>query len=447
MSEAEASYAASKGGVVTTLSLRRNFSWTMLGNVYYAGCQWAILAMLAKFGNTEMVGEFALAMAIAGPAIVFANLKLRAVQASDAKNEYSFGEYLGLRLVTTPLALFAIALIVAMSYRSDVGTVILLVGLAKAFETISDIIFGLFQQREHMKQIAISQVLKGTISLVVFGFLILSTESLALSVAGLATSWAFVLFVYDLPLAIGTIEESSVSLSKGLTRNIRKLSPSWNAKRLRQLLWRTLPLGVTVLIGSLSANIPRYFIAGEKGTSQLGLFAGMSYILVAGSLVVNALGQSATPRLANYYATSNYDAFKSLLNKLILLGTILGAIGFLAAVIAGKQILTLIYNNEYAQNHDVFIWITVDAAVGYTYVFLGTACSAMRKFTVQLPIHIVTLIALIVLSWIWVGEFGAKGAAWALLGSGVLEAIAYIVVVYFTLKEATKTKHALEGPD
>jgi hypothetical protein len=30
------------------LSLRRNFSWTLAGNVVYAGCQWGMLVALAK---------------------------------------------------------------------------------------------------------------------------------------------------------------------------------------------------------------------------------------------------------------------------------------------------------------------------------------------------------------------------------------------------------------
>jgi len=429
MTEAQIEPIASNRNTVRELSLRRNFSWTMLGNVYYAACQWAILAILAKLGNTTLVGEFALAVAIAGPVITFANLKLRAVQASDAKSEYSFGEYLGLRIFTTPVALLVIASIVAVSYRSDVGVVILFIGLAKSFETISDIMFGLFQQHEQMKWIALSQILKGTLSLIVFAGVLTSTESLALSVAGMAASWALILLVFDIPVAASILAHHPKAIRVAFKSILRPLTPSRDFNRLRQLMWRTLPLGITVLLGSMSANIPRYFIAGELGTSQLGIFAGMTYVLVAGSLVINALGQSATPRLARYYAKSDHTAFKSLLLKLILLGAALGMVGIVVAAVAGKQILTLMYSSEYARHNDVFIWIMVDAAVGYAYVFLGTACSAMRRFTIQLPIHIVTLFALLVFSWMWIGDYGIKGAAWALLASGMIEATAYSVVV------------------
>jgi hypothetical protein len=49
------------------LSLRRNFAWTVLGNVTYAACQWGMLVALAKLGSPEMVGQFALGLAIGAP--------------------------------------------------------------------------------------------------------------------------------------------------------------------------------------------------------------------------------------------------------------------------------------------------------------------------------------------------------------------------------------------
>ena len=46
------------------LSLRTNFSWMIVGNVVYAGCQWGMLSMMAKLGTPTMVGQFVLALAI-----------------------------------------------------------------------------------------------------------------------------------------------------------------------------------------------------------------------------------------------------------------------------------------------------------------------------------------------------------------------------------------------
>src|SRR5262245_54066435 len=83
--------------VLPSLSLRHNFSWTLLGNGLYAACQWAIVVVLAKLGTPEMVGKFTFALSLTAPVILLANLNLRRLQATDARHEYEFGEYLGLQ--------------------------------------------------------------------------------------------------------------------------------------------------------------------------------------------------------------------------------------------------------------------------------------------------------------------------------------------------------------
>src|SRR5215203_1463425 len=90
------------------LTLRRNFSWSFAGNVLYAAAQWGMLAILAKMGSPEMVGQFALGLAVTAPVIMFTNLNLEAVQATDARHQYRFGDYLALRLVGSTLALVVI---------------------------------------------------------------------------------------------------------------------------------------------------------------------------------------------------------------------------------------------------------------------------------------------------------------------------------------------------
>src|SRR6476660_1556484 len=80
------------------LSLRSNFSWTFAGNVVYAACQWGMLSALAKLGNPELVGQFALALAVTSPVFMLANLQLRGVQATDAQSQYTFADYLRVRV-------------------------------------------------------------------------------------------------------------------------------------------------------------------------------------------------------------------------------------------------------------------------------------------------------------------------------------------------------------
>src|SRR5690606_38222971 len=115
------------------------FSWALVGNVVYAACQWAMLAVLARLGSPAMVGEFALALAVCAPIILFLNLQLRNLQATDATGQYRPGDYLALRFATTTVFLVAVAAIV---FGFGLAGSIVIVALAKAAESVSDVLHG-----------------------------------------------------------------------------------------------------------------------------------------------------------------------------------------------------------------------------------------------------------------------------------------------------------------
>src|SRR5437588_11269399 len=93
------------------LSLRANFSWTFVGNTIYSACQWGALVALAKLSSPVIVGQYALGVAIATPVTSLTGLQIRPVIASDVKQTYKFGEYVGLRLASTALPLLVIVAI------------------------------------------------------------------------------------------------------------------------------------------------------------------------------------------------------------------------------------------------------------------------------------------------------------------------------------------------
>ena len=167
------------------LSLKLNFSWTFVGNVIYSGCQWGMLVVLAKLGTPKVVGQFALGFAVTAPVVMFANLKLNSILSTDAKYDYKFGEYLALRYLTAIFALAVIAGIVLISgYGRETALVLFAIGLAKTFESISDIYYGLLQQYERMDRVATSLIIRGILSLLVLGTIYITTTNIVFATFG-----------------------------------------------------------------------------------------------------------------------------------------------------------------------------------------------------------------------------------------------------------------------
>ncbi|MFP3869245.1 MAG: oligosaccharide flippase family protein [Desulfobacteraceae bacterium] len=397
------------------LSLRKNFTWTIFGNVVYSGCQWGMLVILAKLGSPEMVGQFVLGLAVTAPIFMFSNLQLRAVQATDARREYLFGHYLALRLTTIVMSLLIIGGITGLSsYHWDTKLVIMAVGLAKAFEALSDVFYGLFQQNERLDRIAISMIIKGPLSLATLGLVFYFTGSVFWCVLGLAVAWAMVLLGYDAyrGAQILAVSDNLRSIPPGGVRRRLVFKCPWEIATLGHLAWLAFPLGFVMMVISLKTNIPRYFIEHYLGERELGIFAAMAYFMMAGNQVVTALGHSASPRMAKYYAAGRKKALSTLLKKLMLLGCLLGLVGVFVALWAGKEILTLIYRPEYAEQAGVLAWLMVTASIYYVGVFLGYGMTAARYFRIQAPLNASTLLLIIGASALLIPRYGLLGAAW-----------------------------------
>ncbi|MCX7593499.1 MAG: oligosaccharide flippase family protein [Fischerella sp.] len=419
------------------LSLRRNFSWTFIGNAVYAACQWGMLVVLAKLGSPEMVGQFSLGFAVTAPIVMFTNLQLRQVQATDAKQQYLFGDYLALRLIATGLALLIIAGIAfSRIYPWETALVILLVGLAKAVESVSDVFHGLFQHRERMDRIAISMMLKGPMSLLLLVIGVYVSGSVAWGVMGLICAGTIVLIAYDIPrtaLLLGHPYPILQSQELKETQQADTLKPRWYFRKLGKLAWLTLPLGLGMMLVSLNSNIPNYLIENYLGGWELGIFAAIAYLMEIGNRVVIALGESAVARLAQYYAAGKSILFVRLLFKLVGIGALLGGAGVLVSLIAGKQVLTFIYRPEYAQHTNLLVWLAIAAGIRYMANFLGYGMTAARYFRIQMPLFgFVTVILAVASLWL-LPKLGLIGGAIALLLAAIAQGVISLAAIYHAL--------------
>lgn len=387
----------------------------------YGASQWLVLIELAKLGSPELVGRFSLGLAVTAPLFIFTNLQLRSVQATDVHRDFEFADYLGLRLLGNLVALVAVVALVAIAgYGRATAAAVLAIAVAKAFEAISDIIYGLLQHRERMDRVAISLMLKGLISVVTVGIAMAATRSAGWAALAMALGWLMALVLYDLPSAQRMLRPGRDAYAP--------VRPRWSRKLLVELAVFSAPLGLSMLLTTLNTNIPRYFIEAYLGQHDLGIFSAMAYIVVAGTAVVTALGQAATPKLADYYGSGQRAAFQTLLWKLVALGGIFGLVTAAASLFFGRYFLTVVYQPEYAKRVDVLVWLMGAGGIGYIASFLGygiTATRAFRRFVA--PSFFTT--ALAVASGFLVPRFGLSGAAWStgLINLGACAAALYIL--------------------
>lgn len=390
-------------GTVQTLSLRRSTVWTGAGDAVYTMCQWGLLVVLARLGTPEMVGQFALALAVTAPVVIFSSLGLRPLQSTDAQHQFAFGDYLTLRLIMNTVALGVIILI-ALQYRVDTAATILVVGVAKCVEAVSDVYFGLLQKHERMDWIAISHCLKGVFSLFAFasGFLLFGTVFGASG--GLLLAWSIVLIIYD-------IRKGRTILA--LTQSSLRVTPVSRSLQIRTLLSLAVPLGVGSMFLSLNSSLPRYFIERYWGEGSLGIYAGMAYVTMAMGMLVNSVGQSLSPRLSQYWAAGSLRSFSELLGKFALFATVWGLLGIVVAFAGAEKILTLLYGDTFADHSQTFVWLMAVAAIAHVSSVCGYAMTAARIIRSQSVQFACVAVVGLIGSLILIPRYGLNGAAWS----------------------------------
>jgi O-antigen/teichoic acid export membrane protein len=399
--------------------LKQNVAWTLAGNIFYAGCQWGVFLALARLGSVEMVGQFALAFAVANPVFLFSQLQLRALQSTDASHaEHRPGDYVALRLVTTAIAM-AVVSVVAISggYRRETSLVILFSGAAKACEALSDVFYGHLQQHEEMAGIARSMMLRGLLSVTVVSVALVMTHNPVWGAMALAGAWALVLVFHDAPLARATGDVSTQLV--------------WDISTMRGLAHKALPLGIVTMLASLDANIPRYFIAHLQGERALGIFAGLASLQAAGTVFVNAMGQSAAPKLARLHLVNDRKSFRALLTRLLLFALLPGVALVAVALIAGDAVPKLLFGPAFGGERRVFEWLALSAAIWLPTSILGYAATARRRIRFQPYALGAVAVTTLAASAFAVLRYGILGGAVSSAASAGMGCLLYAAGLFF----------------
>ena len=333
----------------------------LFASITAAAGQWLVLALAAKLGSAEMVGQLALALAIVAPIQTLTDLSLRPAFATDARSEYHFRDYASLRGIGIAIAL--VAGVAAALWNGSARWVILAVSLQKATESASDLLFGLFQKEGHLQWTGQSIVLRSIASSLVFALTLVTTSSLP------AACFSGVLIRLGLLAALDT--KRAVPLLANQFTGTRSGSSA--------LLQSSLPLAAGLFLLSFTVNIPRYFLGHRTGVAALGVFAALLYVFQAGAMLVDSIGQAGSVRLAQCHARQDSRAFQMLTLQLLGGAALAALAGIAIAATAGETLLRLIYSSTFASHNGVFLLLSLASLPWYCSSILGYALIARRQ--------------------------------------------------------------------
>jgi O-antigen/teichoic acid export membrane protein len=421
-------------------SVRRGFGWTFTGYAVYMACQWAMLVVLTRWGAQADVRLFAIALATTTPIILFSNLGLRRVLASDASSEHPFADYFTLRLATNFAALAIIAgFIAAQGHGSEAVWVTLAMGAAKMIESTSDILHGYFQERRRIDLSSKATIARGILSLAAFSVSFLLTKQVFWAIFAMGASWAAILVFYEWPRAARFLRESGHPVSPG---TVRRTASKGGWLRLGRT---ATPLGIVALLLALKGSIPIWVIDHAMDDTAVAVFAAIIYFHHGINRVVSSLGEAASARMGALHAAGDRAGLSRLLSRMLGVSLAVSAIAFVVALAAGGPLVRLFYGPMYAGLGGLLVAILAAAAVANLQTVFDYAMVAVRKISIQPYLYGAAAALLFVLCAALVPRMGLYGAALALgLASAAELAATGFLVGWTPWKKAAFSRVAAE---
>lgn len=366
------------------------------GSAVQAASQFLILSVIARTGGAPAVGEYAYVLAIAAPVALISSFGLRHIVATDISGNYSFTTYLQVRLLGSSIVVVAVPLIVIALGNADLVGISLLLGCVKAIELNADLMFGLRYRNEK------------------FG---IANAALCIrSLLGALALTAALLFSNNLVYGIGALCATGIIAHIAFDYSMYCRSPQnshFNLKNTIPLIKTGLIFSSSLALAALTTSIPRLILGNNQGSDILGSFALLAYLVSAGAILVNSVGQTLSPRYASLASDKNKKGFISLLLSSFWLISV-AAIGALFIIkTSGTEILSTLYGKEAAEvASPYFHLVIIAAAFFYASSLANSAINGLRAFKWYLPITSFTVIIATILSISMIPEGGSSSIYW-----------------------------------
>ncbi len=386
--------------------LLHDAAWSLLGEGVYAAGLLATSVVLARLGSVEALGQYTLGLAIATPAILLTNLHLRPAYVVDERAR--FGDYLGLRRWTIPLALALTAVVALLGGHGwRTAAMILAVGGLRAWESLSDILLAPAQRAQQLAAVGRSRALRGVLTATGLGLGLLATGD---ALVGMA-------------LALVLLGGLSLGLDARTAQRFAVVEPPAAAGARLRLVRRTLPIGLAAALLATSTQVPAYVLEHTHDVTTLGQLGAVMSVAYVAQLLNVALGNAAIPRLAARQRERR--GLLRLLVRLLVLVAVCDGLLLVGVVGLGETYLRVVFGEGYGALSPELVIAAAAASVAGLGNMLSQAVTAMGRFGQQLAINVAGLVGSVGLAAWLVPGGGLRGAMWALLALAGLRLAIY----------------------
>lgn len=410
---------------MTASSLRKDYIWNTIGVFAQNAISPLLLIVVTRINGIFDSGLFSFAFSLA---IIFWVVGMwggRTYQVSDINKEFSHHSYLMVRLVLSIVMVIGACVFAAVNhYDVAKSSIILVLVLFKATESIADAVYGVLQVHNRLYIVGKSLLYKAIAGFGLFTVLDLITHNIMVSSLGIVAANVLLVVFYDLHIA-GKFTSLKIETRAHLKTAILS---AFNIMR------RTWPVFIVVFLSMFSLNIPRYFV-DLYHQEQVGYFGILAMPITLIALVMTFILQPKVVYLSEAYENKKYAEFNRTIGTLMAITVVIGVIILLVAYAIGVPALNIIFGADFSTYQISLMIIVMGGIINALVSIFINIFTIVRRFKYQFYILLLTNVLLVFFSAGFIKQYGLQGGVTLFTLVNVTQLILLVVAYKLTLRK------------
>ena len=398
---------------------KKDYIWNSIGSFLQSAISPILLIVITRLNGVGDSGLFSFAMSLS---VVFWAISLwggRTYQVSDVKKEFSSGDYIVVRFISSLIvAVFSISFCVLSGYDLIKTELIMVLVSFKILESIADSMYGVLQIHNKLYIVGISLTMKSVFGFMLFTLVDILTKNIVYGALSIFIVNIAVVIFYDIPW-MKHVE------SVGLTKK--------NIMQAGKIMKKTAEVFVVVFLTMFSLNIPRYFL-DKYHYDQIGYFGIMAMPITLLTLFISFVLQPNVVNLSELLKKKKIKEFTKIVSKIDFITFTLGILFIVSSYLIGVWVLNTVFGID-INNFRIDLTIMVIGAVANAFVSIYVnLLIILRRFKGQFYTLLVTNILAVILSIYLIDRLAMLGSVLVFMIISFLQAIILLFIYKRSLK-------------
>ena len=398
---------------------KKDYIWNSIGSFLQSAISPILLIVITRLNGVGDSGLFSFAMSLS---VVFWAISLwggRTYQVSDVKKEFSSGDYIVVRFISSLIvAVFSISFCILSGYDLIKTELIMVLVSFKILESIADSMYGVLQIHNKLYIVGISLTMKSVFGFMLFTLVDILTKNIVYGALSIFIVNIAVVIFYDIPW-MKHVE------SVGLTKK--------NIMQAGKIMKKTAEVFVVVFLTMFSLNIPRYFL-DKYHYDQIGYFGIMAMPITLLTLFISFVLQPNVVNLSELLKKKKIKEFTKIVSKIDFITFTLGILFIVSSYLIGVWVLNTVFGID-INNFRIDLTIMVIGAVANAFVSIYVnLLIILRRFKGQFYTLLVTNILAAVLSVYLIYRLAMLGSVLVFMIISFLQAIILLFIYKRSLK-------------